>query len=99
MKKEPITIELKPYDFHVTDAVYSHLFYVDQYETEDGLFEIPADSYQLVISALELIRWEVRGEEDREAFYRVESVLSHLERGQRQREWKRKEESARGNTE
>ena len=87
--KEPITIELKPYDHNVTDTIYSRLFNNTGHTTEDGLTEIPADSYQLVISALQLIRWEVRGDEDREAFYRVESVLNYLKMKQIEREQKR----------
>ena len=52
------TIELKPYDFHVTDAVFSELF-TKGLDREDGLKEIPADSYQLVVSALEYILWDI----------------------------------------
>lgn len=94
MKKEPITIELRPYDHNVADEVYSHLFYVDEYETEEGYFEIPSASYQLVIGALELIRWEARNTEDKKAINKTIGLVKYFRDKQKMREWKRKEESA-----
>lgn len=90
--KEPITLTLKPYRHDVTDKVFSALFYTD-IETEGGVTEIPADSYQLVLSALELIRWEVYNEKERAALNDTIWLITSLRDKQKMREWKRGEGS------
>lgn len=85
------TIELKPYDFHVTDAVFDELF-TKGLDREDGLKEIPADSLQLVISALEYILWDVHAKHDRETIKFAISIVEGLRNQQKMREWKRRYE-------
>ena len=85
------TIELKPYDFHVTDAVFDELF-TKGLDREDGLKEIPADSLQLVISALEYILWDVHAKHDRETIKFAISIVEGLRNQQKMREWKRRNE-------
>ena len=53
--------------------------------------EIPADSYQLVKSALELIKWEVRSAEGRDAISKTISLVAFLRDKQKAREWARKD--------
>lgn len=84
------TLTIKPYDHDVADDVYSVLFYGSDKETEEGLMEIPAASYQIVVSALELMRWEVRGG-DREVLRQATGIVEYLRDRQKNREWKRKE--------
>ena len=85
------TIELKPYDFHVTDTVFDELF-TKGLDREDGLREIPADSLQLVISALEYILWDVHAKHDRETIKFAISIVEGLRNQQKMREWKRRNE-------
>lgn len=87
------TVTLKPYDREVAYDVFSVLFNGIDFDTEDGLSEIPSASYQLVVSALEMIRWEVHGA-DREIFKKATGIVEMLRDRQKMREWKRKEESA-----
>lgn len=84
------TMTVKPYDYDVADDVYSVLFYGSDKSTEDGLMEIPAASYQIIVSALELMRWEVRGA-DREVLRQATGIVEYLRDRQKNREWKRKE--------
>lgn len=85
------TIELKPYDFHVTDAVFDELF-TKGLDREDGLKEIPADSYQLVVSALEYIRWDVPPtfRKERDAINYAISIVEELRNKQQRVELDRK---------
>jgi len=87
------TVTLKPYDREVADDVFSVLFNGTDFDTEDGLLEIPAASYQLVVSALEMIRWEVRGA-DKEILKKATGIAEMLRDRQKMREWKRRDESA-----
>lgn len=79
------TITLKPYDDDVQNSVFHALFCSSSYSTETGLREIPADSYQLVVSALDLIRWEARGE-DRETLKHAIAIVSRFRDQQKLRE-------------
>jgi len=80
-----ITITLKPYDDDVQNAVFRALFCSSSYSTETGLQEIPADSYQLVVSALDLIRWEAKGS-DREIIKQAIQIVSRFRDQQKMRE-------------
>ena len=91
MMKE-MNVTLKPYDSDVADNVYSVLFYGSDKSTEDGLMEIPAASYQLVVSALELMLWEVGKPDEREAFKKTIGIVAGLMETQKDREWKRRNE-------
>ena len=88
MMKE-MNVTLRPYDNDVIHDVYSVLFHGSDKETECGYIEIPADSYQLVVSALELILWEVHSMEDREVFKKTIGIVEGLRDKQKLREWKR----------
>lgn len=79
------TMTVKPYDYDVADDVYSVLFYGSDKSTEAGLMEIPAASYQLIISALELMLWEVRGQ-DRDTMRETIATVSMLKERQKERE-------------
>ncbi len=81
-------VNLKPYDREVAEDVFSVLFNHIEHETEDGLQEVPAASYQLVVSALECLRWDVRGE-DREILKRATGIVEELRDRQKMREWRR----------
>lgn len=84
------TMTVKPYDYDVADDLFSVLFRTNN-EREDGLTEIPAASLQMVVSALELIRWEVRGG-DREIIRQAEGIISGLRDIQKNRERKREDQ-------
>ena len=83
------TITVKPYDRDAADEVFSVLFYGTEIETEEGLRELPAASYQLVVSALELIRWDVNGE-DYKTITKAIGIVAGLRDKQKMREWKRR---------
>lgn len=82
--KEKI-VQLRPYDDEVADDVFSILFYGSGNETEAGLMEIPAASYQLVISALDLFAWECSGD-DRITVNKAAAILRTLRDTQKWRE-------------
>lgn len=84
------TITLRPYDREVSDDVFSVLFNHIEYSTDDGLMEIPSASYQLVVSALESIRWDVSGD-DRKTIKMAISIIEGLRDRQKMREWSRKD--------
>lgn len=73
----------------LSDRVFSKLFYNSPYSTEDGNRELPSGAYQLLVSGLELCRWEISGQKDREAINRVLGILEHLRDQQKQREYAR----------
>ena len=83
------TITLRPYDREVSEDVFSVLFNNIENSTEDGLMELPSASYQLVVSALESIRWDVRGD-DRETIRVAICIVEGLRDKQKMREWRRK---------
>ena len=83
------TLTVKPYDRDAADEVFSVLFYGSEIETEEGLRELPAASYQLVVSALELIRWDVNGE-DYKTITKAMGIVAGLRDKQKMREWKRR---------
>lgn len=85
------TMLVKPYDRDVADDVFSCLFYHTGHSTEQGLEEIPSASYQLVVSALELMRWELSGT-DRETILKATGIVEYLRDMQKSREWNRKKE-------
>lgn len=84
------TVTLKPYDHAVSDDVFSMLFMSGKDDEERGLKEIPAASYQLVASALELILWDVSGK-DRLAIKESIGICKMLRDQQKLREWNRKD--------
>ena len=81
------TIELKAYDRKCADKVFSELFY-NGLDREDGLIEIPAASIQLVVSALELLTWDVYGE-NRAVIRTAIAICENLRDQQKRREWNR----------
>ncbi|MBO5969199.1 MAG: hypothetical protein J6S14_11960 [Clostridia bacterium] len=81
------TMTVKPYDYDIADDLFPVLFRTNV-EREDGLTEIPAASLQMIVSALELIRWEVRGG-DRAIIIQAEGIISGLRDIQKIRERKR----------
>lgn len=84
-------MDIKPYDRESADMVFAKLFWTREFTTEDGLMEIPAASYQLVVSALELFLWEIKGADERNAIKQAISVVEHLRDAQKMREWKRRD--------
>lgn len=85
---------IKPYDRESADMVFAKLFWTREYTTEDGLMEIPAASYQMVVSALELFMWEVKDAEERKSIKQTIGIVQNLRDKQKMREWKRKGASA-----
>ena len=83
------TIHVKPYDRDAADEVFSVMFYGTNIERPDGLMEIPAASYQLVVSALELIRWDVYGE-NYKIIRQAMGIVENLRDVQKRREWERR---------
>lgn len=81
-------MELKAYDYHVVDRIFSVLF-CNGLSREDGLIEIPCASLQLVVSALEYIRWDLSGA-DRDTITKAISVVERLRDEQKMREWRRR---------
>ena len=86
--KEFKTATIKPYDFHSADKAFEVLF-TQGLAQGNGLKEIPADSYQLVVAALEYILWDVTGE-DHTTIKKAVSICQRLRDQQKRREWKRK---------
>ena len=84
------TMTVKPYDYDVADDLFPILFRTNN-EREDGLTEIPAASLQMVVSALELIRWEVR-DGDREIIRQATGIIAGLRDIQKNRERKREDQ-------
>lgn len=84
------TMTVKPYDYDVVDDLFPVLFITNN-NREDGLTEIPAASLQLVVSALELIRWEVRGA-DHEIIKETIGIVAGLRDIQKNRERKREDQ-------
>lgn len=82
--------KLIPYDREVAEDVFSKMFNTGAYDTEEGLMEIPAASYQLVVSALELMRWEVHGEQH-DIINRAIGIVEGLRDKQKMREWNRRD--------
>lgn len=80
------TMTIKPYDYDVAEDIFQVLFRTNT-EREDGLTEIPAASMQMIVSALQLIRWEVRGG-DRAIIIQAEGIISGLRDIQKIRERK-----------
>ena len=78
---------VKPYDDESAQNAFSVLF-CNGKDREDGLTEIPADSLQLVVSALEYIRWDCRGE-DRDIIKRAIRITEKLRDEQKRRERER----------
>ena len=85
-----MTIELKPYDRKVTDAIFSELFCKGQ-DREDGLKEIPADSLQLLASGMDYVLWDLTGE-DRLTVKKAIGIIKWLRDQQQMREYKRRNE-------
>lgn len=83
-------IALSPFDYDVTDRVFAELFLegCKSNDRDDGLTEIPAASYQLVVSALEAIRWELSGD-DYTTLRKATAIVERLRDMQKRREWKR----------
>lgn len=84
------TMTVKPYDYDVVDDLFPVLFITNN-NREDGLTEIPAASLQMVVSALELIRWEVRGA-DHEIIKETIGIVAGLRDIQKNRERKREDQ-------
>lgn len=84
------TMTVKPYDYDVVDDLFPILFITNN-NREDGLTEIPAASLQMVVSALELIRWEVRGA-DHEIIKETIGIVAGLRDIQKNRERKREDQ-------
>lgn len=84
------TMTVKPYDYDVVDDLFPVLFITNN-TREDGLTEIPAASLQMVVSALELIRWEVRGA-DHEIIKETIGIIAGLRDIQKNRERKREDQ-------
>jgi len=83
---------LKPYNYDCADDVFSILFRETDHVTEDGLTEIPAASYQIVVSALELMLWEVKSPESLDTLRSAIRLVEGLRDCQKMREWKRAKE-------
>lgn len=84
-------ITLRPYDREVVNDIFSALFNNDMPDRPDGLTEIPAASYQLVISALELMRWEVSPGREKDALRTTIALVERLRDEQKEREFARRE--------
>ena len=85
-----MNMTVKPYDYDVADDLF-HILFRTNTEREDGLTEIPAASLQMVVSALELIRWEVRGA-DHEIIKETIGIIAGLRDMQKNRERKREDQ-------
>ena len=85
-----MNMTVKPYDYDVVDDLFPVLFITNN-TREDGLTEIPAASLQMVVSALELIRLEVRGA-DHEIIKETIGIIAGLRDIQKNRERKREDQ-------
>lgn len=82
-----MTIDVKAYDHDVIDNVFDALFRTGN-DRPDGLTEIPAASYQLIVSALEYITWELTGP-DRDTIKKARGIVEGLRDKQKRVEWSR----------
>ena len=82
---------IKAYDWESADNAFSVLF-ANGLDREDGLKEIPSASLQLLVSALEYVRWDCKGE-DRDIIKRATAICERLRDEQKMREWGRRKEA------
>lgn len=79
-----------PYDYNAADELYDILFNGAQFSTEGGNKEIPAASYQLLVSGLEAASWDAKDREDFKKIREAVAVVQRLRDEQKRREWKRR---------
>ena len=84
--------EVKPYDYDAVDNIIHELFWSKDIKTNEdrGLVEIPAASYQLIISGLKCAAWMPDNREDRETIRKACRLLEDLRDEQKQVESGRK---------
>ena len=78
---------IKAYDRSVADNVF-HALFETGVDRPDGLTEIPAASYQLIVSALDYIAWELSGA-DRDTIKKAAGIIEYLRDKQKMVEWSR----------
>jgi len=84
-----MSIKLEPYNYDVSDNVFSILFNGSDKETENGLQEIPAASYQLIVSALQLCAYDNLDGGERDIIHTATAIIERLRDQQKLREWRR----------
>jgi len=81
------TAMIKAYDYDSADQAFDVLFCTGR-DRSDGIIEIPAASYQLLVSALECLRWETSGS-DNKIINQAIGIAERLRDQQKRREWER----------
>lgn len=81
------TALIKAYDYDSADRAFDVLFCTGR-DRSDGIIEIPAASYQLLVSALECLRWETCGN-DNKTINQAIRIAENLRDIQKRREWNR----------
>lgn len=84
-------INVKAYDHNAVDDIIHELFWSKDIKTDEtrGLIEIPAASYQLIISGLKCAAWMPDNREDRDIIRKACSLLETMRDNQKQVEWRR----------
>ena len=85
-------IDVKAYDYDAVDNIIHELFWSKDIKTDEnrGLIEIPAASYQLIISGLKCAAWMSDNREDRETIRKACHLIEDLRDEQKQVESGRK---------
>lgn len=82
------TVTLRPYDREAAEDVFHYVF-ASGIDGENGLKECPAAALQLLVSALEYIRWDVHDQAGRQALKQTIGIVEGLRDQQQRREWNR----------
>lgn len=80
---------LKPYDYKCVDDVFSALFWGAEFNQENGIREIPADSLQLLVSGLEMVKSDCAHGEELNTIREAIGIVEMLRDRQKRREWAR----------
>ena len=79
-------IDVKAYDHDAVDNIIHELFWSKDIKTDEnrGLIEIPAASYQLIVSGLKCAAWMPDNREDREIIRKACHLIEDLRDKQKQ---------------
>ena len=80
---------VKPYDYKSVDDVFSILFWGAEFNQENGIREIPADSLQLLVSGLEMVKSDCAHGEELNTIREAIGIVEMLRDRQKRREWAR----------
>ena len=77
---------VKPYDYKCIDDVFSVLFWGAEFNQENGIREIPADSLQLLVSGLDMVKSDCAYGEELDTVREAIGIVEMLRDRQKRRE-------------